>query len=160
MEFSNTNKKDIKLLSERFQYTKHKALHSSIRWRCVGRTRGWKGAVITDGGNQDPRLSLLDLHTPGPALTEVAKFRTASQKTAIETNGPPSWICAKAFDNLQESARARISSEKILQRDIRRHISSVYPPTPASLKDQVIDGVLKTTARVSPEPFLIYDNGS
>lgn len=50
-------------------------------------------------------------------------------------------------------------SEEIRKRDIRRQRSSVYPSTPASLNDLVLDGVCKTTSGLPPEPSVIYDNG-
>lgn len=84
------------------------------------------------------------MHPPDPALTQVSKFGAVLKKTAQETNKLPSAVCAEALRNLQESGRAQVSAEGILNRDVRRQKSSLDVRTPASLTYLVTDGVWTT----------------
>uniref|UniRef100_A0A2R5L4T5 FLYWCH-type domain-containing protein n=1 Tax=Ornithodoros turicata TaxID=34597 RepID=A0A2R5L4T5_9ACAR len=127
MEFITSNKGREKMCVDGYVYTKHKAVVSGVRWRCVRRMKGCKGALICETTGK-LRVSVAHIHPPNASDINVAKARSTMRELAMSTTENPAAIVARAVSRLTPEEKVSLKREESLKRCIRAQRSSVYAP--------------------------------
>ena len=141
-----------------FLYTKRKSYNDTIVWRCVQRD-SCKGSLRTNGQVINPVVLTHHTHGANNNKIEVLKCRRRMKIRALGSLDNPNQILVNGNAQLNEGARAYLSSSETIKRDLRRTRAAHRPQEPASLQDLIIEGAWAQTHGDVPEQFVLHDSG-
>ena len=89
----------------------------------------------------------------------VAKTKVDMKHLAANTREQPATMVSAKLAELPAAARQLAGEEYTMKKMIRCVRKGQAPLVPASLSELTIQGKWAQTSGLTPEPFLIYDNG-
>ena len=156
LKISKSNRDQDIAVYNNFMFTKHRAEHGKVIWRC--RDRKCHGRIHTVDG--DIVRATAHNHVPSPRKIIASDVNVEVKKRAVDTMEQPRQIFQHVTGDVPVQAASKLSSYKAIQHKIERvrKVGEFAFPNPTTLAEIQVSSDMLRNERDGKD-FLLHDSG-